>query len=76
MSFWQSVLRNEIHHFEQAYPGSKDCTSEEMHRAVQDWFSLYFDREVTEQEDLYWSSFLVTHCSENHIPYLTSIGVK
>ena len=25
---------------------------------------------------LYWSSFLVTHCSENHIPYLTSIGVK
>ena len=51
MSFWQSVLGNEIHHFEQAYPGSKDCTSEEMHRAVQDWFSLYFDREVTEQED-------------------------
>ncbi|WP_395150405.1 hypothetical protein [uncultured Allofournierella sp.] len=35
----------------QAYPGVQDCTSQEMHRAVEEWFRLYFDQEVSDRED-------------------------
>ena len=51
MSFFGALLNNEVHHFEQAFPGAKDCTTAGMQKAIADWFSLYFDREVTEQED-------------------------
>ena len=36
---------------EQAFPGAKDCTSAAMQAAVEDWFRLYFDDAVTEEED-------------------------
>ncbi len=51
MSFWKAALGQEIFHFEQAFPDAKDCTSEAMRRAVQDWFGLYFDGEMTGEED-------------------------
>ena len=35
----------------QAFPGAKDCTSTAMKTAVADWFKLYFDSTVTEEED-------------------------
>lgn len=51
MSFFGALLNNRIYHFEQAYPGAKDCSTSAVRAAVEDWFRLYFDREVTEEED-------------------------
>ena len=51
MSFFGALLNNKVYHFEQAYPGAKDCTSAAMNAAIEDWFRLYFDREVTDEED-------------------------
>ena len=51
MSFFGALLNNRIYHFEQAYPGSKDCSTAAQRLAVEDWFRLYFDREITEEED-------------------------
>lgn len=51
MSFFGALLNNKVYHFEQAFPGAKDCTSQEMHRAVEEWFRLYFDQEVSDRED-------------------------
>ena len=51
MSFFGALLNNKIYHFEQAYPGAKDCTTPIMKKSIEDWFSLYFDLEVTEEED-------------------------
>lgn len=42
-----SMLRG----LEQAFPGAKDCTGTAMQAAVEDWFRLYFDDAVTEEED-------------------------
>ena len=42
-----SMLRG----LEQAFPGAKDCTGPAMQAAVEDWFRLYFDDAVTEEED-------------------------
>lgn len=36
---------------EQAFPGRRDCTTPAMQRAVADWFGLYFDDQVTPEED-------------------------
>ncbi len=51
MSFFGALLNNKVYHFEQAYPGAKDCTSAAMRTAIEDWFRLYFDRDVTDEED-------------------------
>ena len=51
MSFFGALFNNKIYHFEQAYPGAKDYTTPAMQKAIQDWFQLYFDNEVTEEED-------------------------
>ena len=51
MSFFGALLNNRIYHFEQAYPGSKDCSTAAQRLAVEDWFRLYFDDTVTEEED-------------------------
>ncbi len=36
---------------EQAFPGRRDCTTPAMQRAVADWFGLYFDDQITLEED-------------------------
>lgn len=51
MSFFGALLNNKVYHFEQAYPGARDCTTAAMKEAIEDWFRLYFDREVTDEED-------------------------
>ncbi len=51
MSMLQAMLNRNIYHFEQAYPGTRECTTEEMQRAIADWFALYFQDQVTEKED-------------------------
>lgn len=51
MSFFGALLNNKIYSFEQAYPGAKECTSTAMKDAIQDWFRLYFQDQVTDAED-------------------------
>ena len=36
---------------QRAFPDAKDCTGPSMKSAVKDWFRLYFDDTVTEEED-------------------------
>ncbi len=36
---------------QRAFPDAKDCTGPSMKSAVKDWFKLYFDDTVTEEED-------------------------
>ena len=51
MSVLGAALGRQIHSFAQAYPGARDCTTAAMNAAIEDWFRLYFDREVTDEED-------------------------
>ena len=51
MSVFGAALGRQIHSFAQAYPGARDCTTAAMNAAIEDWFRLYFDREVTDEED-------------------------
>lgn len=51
MSFFGALLNNKVYHFEQAFPGAKDVSTQAMRQAVQDWFGLYFDSGVTDRED-------------------------
>ena len=51
MSVLGAALGRQIHSFAQAYPGARDCTTAAMNAAIEDWFRLYFDREVTDAED-------------------------
>ena len=51
MSLFGAAFGRQIHSFAQAYPGARDCTTAAMNAAIEDWFRLYFDREVTDAED-------------------------
>lgn len=51
MSVLGAALGRQICSFAQAYPGARDCTTAAMNAAIEDWFRLYFDREVTDEED-------------------------
>lgn len=51
MSVLGTALGRQICSFAQAYPGARDCTTAAMNAAIEDWFRLYFDREVTDEED-------------------------
>lgn len=51
MSVLGAALGRQISSFAQAYPGARDCTTAAMNAAIEDWFRLYFDREVTDEED-------------------------
>lgn len=51
MSFFGALLNNKVYSFEQAYPGAKDASTQAMRTAIKDWFSLYFDNDVTDLED-------------------------
>lgn len=51
MSLFGAAFGRQIHSFAQAYPGARDCTTAAMNTAIEDWFRLYFDREVTDTED-------------------------
>lgn len=51
MSLFGAAFGRQIHSFAQAYPGARDCTTAAMNAAIEDWFRLYFDREVTDTED-------------------------
>ena len=51
MSVFGAALGRQISSFAQAYPGARDCTTAAMNAAIEDWFRLYFDREVTDEED-------------------------
>ena len=42
------MSRKELEH---AFEGVKDCTSDLMQEAVDEWFELYFQEEATEEED-------------------------
>lgn len=51
MSFFGALLNNKVYSFEQAYPGTKDVSTQAMRSAIKDWFGLYFDNDVTDLED-------------------------
>lgn len=51
MSFSAALLNNKVYSFEQAYPGTKDVSTQAMRSAIKDWFGLYFDNDVTDLED-------------------------
>ena len=51
MSVLGAALGRQICSFAQAYPGARDCTTAAMNAAIEDWFRLYFDRELTDEED-------------------------
>lgn len=51
MSVFGAALGRQICSFAQAYPGARDCTTAAMNAAIEDWFRLYFDQEVTDEED-------------------------
>lgn len=51
MSVFDAAFGRQIHSFAQAYPGARDCTTAAMREAIEDWFRLYFDGEVTDTED-------------------------
>ena len=51
MGVLSDCLTGRTYHFAQAFPGSMDCTTTAMQKAIGDWFALYFDNEVTEAED-------------------------
>lgn len=51
MGFLGALFGRELQHFSQAFPGAKDCTSEKMQSAIQDWFHLYYADETPSEED-------------------------
>ena len=51
MSLLDGGLGQRVHSFFQAYPDGRDCTSAAMREAIGEWFRLYFEDRVTEQED-------------------------
>lgn len=51
MGLWNALFDSKVYSFEQAFPGSKDCTSAPMREAIKEWFALYFGSEPREKED-------------------------
>lgn len=50
MRILTALLDHRTYNFEHAF-GVKDLTSPEMSRAIQEWYHLYYQREVTQRED-------------------------
>lgn len=50
MSVIASLIHKNTYGYEDAF-GAKDCTSDSMKTAINEWFDLYFKREATEEED-------------------------
>lgn len=40
----------QTNHYSQAFPGTRDCTSAAMQKAIEDWFQLYYAADVSENE--------------------------
>lgn len=38
-------------HYSQAFPGVQDVTTSQMQKAIRDWFDLYYNDEVEDEED-------------------------
>lgn len=52
MAFLNALLGlNSVKHFTEAYPGTKDCTGNEMKAAINEWFDLYYAKGNYKQED-------------------------
>ena len=41
----------QTNHYSQVFPGTRDCTSAAMQKAIEDWFSLYYAGKSDEKED-------------------------
>lgn len=52
MALFQALFgAGNTQHYSQAFPDGKDCTSIAMQKAIQDWFGLYYQTEIQDQED-------------------------
>lgn len=54
MALWNALFRSgQMHHWCEAFPGTRDCTSPAMRKAVQEWFEMYYAEtpDDAEQED-------------------------
>jgi len=50
VSILSALLDNQLKSFEQVF-NAKDITTAEMREAIKEWYSLYYDRTVTDKED-------------------------
>ena len=54
MALWNALFgAGQTHHWCEAFPGTRDCTSPAMQNAMQEWFSLYYasEKDDVRQED-------------------------
>lgn len=52
MAFFNALFgAGNVHHYSQAFPDARECTSTAMQKAIQDWFQLYYQTDTPEEED-------------------------